>query len=209
MGAHISEYIGYLASLFLIISLIVNGDIKFRIYNSFGCICFIVYGFLVADTPVWPVILTNFILLIINIVYLSKQYNYKEKFEIVEVNGEEKLIEKFLEFYADDIKIYFPNFTKEQFAQNYNFVVLRDLVVANVFSTNIKSNGDAEVVLNYTTKKYRDYKISKFIFEKENANLKAKGTKRIVYNKLQETKHKKLLSLNGFVEEENYFVKQL
>lgn len=209
MGAHIPEYIGYLASLFLIISLVVNGDIKFRIYNSFGCICFIVYGFLVAETPVWPVILTNFILLIINIVYLSKQYNYKEKFETVEVNGKEKLIEKFLEFYADDIKIYFPNFTKEQFANNYNFVVLRDLVVANVFSTNIKPNGDAEVVLNYTTKKYRDYKVSKFIFEKENANLIAKGAKRIVYNKLQEPKHKKLLSLNGFVEDENYFVKQL
>jgi hypothetical protein len=30
-----------------------------------------------------------------------------------------------------------------------------------------------------------------------------------VYNKLQETTHKKLLSLNGFVEEENYFVKNL
>jgi hypothetical protein len=206
MASQIAPYIGYVASLFLIISLVVNGDIKFRIYNSLGSIAFIIYGILF---NAWPVILTNAILLCINIVYISKQFNYKENFDIVEVNSDDKLIKKFLNFYGDDIKIYFPNFSLDQLNGSYNFVVLRDLVIANIFSTKIAANGDAIVVLNYTTKKYRDYKVSKFIFDKEKENLIAKGAKRIVYNSIQQQKFKKLLDLNGFVEEDGNFVKHI
>ncbi len=206
MATQIAPYIGYIASLFLIISLVVNGDIKFRIYNGLGSIAFIIYGILF---NAWPVILTNVILLCINIVYLCKQYNYKESFDIVEVPADDKLIKKFLDFYAKDIKTYFPDFSYNQINGCYNIVVLRDLVIANIFSTKIDNNGDATVVLNYTTKKYRDFKVSKFIFKKGKENLIAKGAKRIVYNKIQQHQFKKLLQLNGFVEEDGNFVKNL
>jgi hypothetical protein len=204
--AQIAEYIGYLASLFLIISLIVSGDIKFRIYNSLGCIAFIIYG---ACLNVWPVILTNALLLGINIIYLSKQFNYKEKFEIVEIENDDKFLQKFLSFYGDDIKTFLPKFDGSNLTGNYTFVVLRDLVIANVFSAKILDNGDAQVALNYTTKKYRDYKVSKFIFEKEKSNLLAKGIKRIVYDKTQQQAFKKLLGLNGFLQEGDLYVKSL
>ena len=206
MDTSLAALIGYAASFFLIVSLIVNGDIKFRIYNSFGCIFFIIYGLLINQ---WPVVITNSILLIINIIYLTKQFNYKESFEIVAISGNEMLIKKFLDFYAVDIAVFFPDFNKEEFQNNYNFIVLRDLVIANIFSINIGSNGDAIVALNYTTKKYRDYKVSKFIFEKENMNLKAKGAVKIMYHKTKALKYKKLLSLNGFGEEGDYFTKNL
>ena len=38
MDTSLAVLIGFAASFFLIVSLIVNGDIKFRIYNSVGCI---------------------------------------------------------------------------------------------------------------------------------------------------------------------------
>jgi hypothetical protein len=206
MAQQIAPYIGYLASLFLVISLLVNGDIKFRIYNGLGSVAFIVYGILF---NAWPIILTNIILLIINIIYLNKLYRYRENFELIEFAGDEKLILKFLAFYDADINRYFPEFTAEQLESNYNFVVLRDLVIANVFSTTIANNGDATVVLNYTTKKYRDYKVSKFIFEKEKQQLISKGAKRIVYNKIHHKNYKTLLAINGFVNEGDSYVKQL
>ncbi len=206
MAQQIAPYIGYLASLFLVISLLINGDIKFRIYNGLGSVAFIVYGILF---NAWPIILTNIILLIINIIYLNKLYRYRENFELIEFTGDEKLILKFLTFYDADIKRYFPDFTAEQLKSNYNFVVLRDLVIANVFSTTIADNGDATVVLNYTTKKYRDYKVSKFIFEKEKQQLISEGAKRIVYNKIHHKNYKTLLAINGFVNEGDSYVKQL
>ena len=54
---------GYLASILLAISLMVNNDLKFRWLNTFGCLSFILYGIFI---QAMPVILTNSLLLLIN-----------------------------------------------------------------------------------------------------------------------------------------------
>jgi hypothetical protein len=206
MLLQIAPYFGYLASLFLIIALLVNGDVKFRIYNILGTISFIIYGIIFSA---WPVLLTNVILFVINIYYLNKLLKHKEDFELIEFTGEEKLAKKFLQFYGDDIKTYFPQFNEEQLKDNLNFVVLRDLVIANVFSVAVEENGDAIVAINYTTKKYRDFKVGKFIFEKEKNFLISKGVKRIVYNEVYNKNHAIYLNSLGFVKKEGGFVKML
>ena len=206
MLLQIAPYFGYLASLFLIIALLVNGDVKFRIYNILGTISFIIYGIIFSA---WPVLLTNVILFFINIYYLRKLVAHKEDFELIEFKGEEKLALKFLDFYAADIKTYFPDFKEEQLKGNLNFVVLRDLVIANIFSAQILPNGDAIVALNYTTKKYRDFKIGKFIFDKEKQYLILKGIKRIVYGKVFNKSHEYYLKKLSFYKNEESFIKDL
>ena len=206
MLLQIAPYFGYLASLFLIIALLVNGDIKFRIYNILGTISFIIYGIIFSA---WPVLLTNVILFFINIYYLRKLYAHKEDFELIEFNGDEKLALKFLHFYAVDIKIYFPDFKEEQLKGNLNFVVLRDLVIANIFSAQVLENGDAVVALNYTTKKYRDFKVGKFIFEREKQSLILKGIARIVYKNVDNKSHMHYLKTLGFLAHECGFAKTI
>ena len=206
MLLQIAPYFGYLASLFLIIALLANGDVKFRIYNSLGSISFIIYGIIFSA---WPVLLTNLILFFINIYYLRKLYAYKEDFELIEFSGDEKLPLKFLHFYAVDIKIYFPDFKEEQLKGNINFVVLRDLVIANIFSAQVLENGDAVVALNYTTKKYRDFKVGKFIFEREKQYLISKGIKRIIYKHAANKSHIHYLKTLRFLAHEGGFAKQL
>ena len=203
MLLQIAPYFGYLASLFLIIALLVNGDVKFRIYNILGTISFIIYGIIFSA---WPVLLTNVILFFINVFYLNKLYKHKEDFELIEFSGEEKLAVKFLNFYNADIKTYFPDFKDAQLKGNLNFVVLRDLVIANIFSAEIMDNGDAVVSINYTLKKYRDYKVGKFIFKKEKNFLLLKGVKRIVYNSVHNANHMKYLKSFVFEKQgEKYF----
>lgn len=192
---NIAPYFGYLASLMLIISLVVNNDIKFRWFNTFGSFSFIIYG---AMLHAIPVLITNVTLLIINIYYLVKIYRRKEDFDIIEFSGEEKLSVKFLQFYKKDITSYFPDFTTDLLKGNVNFVVLRDLVIANMFCARLESNGDAEVLLNYTLPKYRDYKVGSFIFEKEKQFLLSKGVKRIIYKKVTHHRHLAFLKVMGF-----------
>lgn len=206
MLLQIAPYFGYLASLFLIIALLVNGDIKFRIYNILGTISFIIYGIIFSA---WPVLLTNVILFFINIYYLRKLYAHKEDFELIEFSGDEKLALKFLHFYKEDIKTYFPDFNETQLKGNLNFVVLRDLVIANIFSTQVLENGDAVVMLNYTTKKYRDFKVGKFIFEREKQYLISKGIKRIVYYNAANKSHIHYLKTLDFKEYESGFTKMI
>lgn len=191
----IAPYLGYLASLCLVIALLVSNDLKFRWFNTLGNVFFIVYAIILGA---FPVLLTNLILLCINGYYLVKVYTKKEKFDMLEFKGDEQLAKKFLSFYKKDIAVYFPSFNNEAMMGNLNFVVTRDLVIANMFSANVADNGDAIVLLNYTVQKYRDYKVGTFIFEKERDYLIEKGIKRIVYINMQNKKHNDFLKVMGF-----------
>ncbi|MBL0357248.1 MAG: YgjV family protein [Chitinophagaceae bacterium] len=210
MLQQISPYFGYLASLCLIIALLVNNDLKFRWYNTLGNVFFITYAIILSA---FPVLLTNLILLGINVYYLVKIYRRQENFDMLEFNGDEKLAQKFLQFYQKDIAAYFPEFKQESMQQNLNFVITRDLVIANMFSANISANGDATVSLNYTLEKYRDYKVGTYIFEKERDHLIEKGIQRIVYTKVVNKNHRQFLTVMGFKKEmigrDEYFIKNL
>jgi hypothetical protein len=210
MLLQLAPYFGYLASLALIFSLLANSDIKFRWWNIMGTIFFIVYSLILNAIPV---LLTNGILFIINFYYLVKIYGRSETFDVIEFKGEEKLVDKFLSFYNTDIKDYFPGFTAEQMNGKLNFVVLRDVVIANMFSAEVMPNGDAEIILNYTTQKYRDYKVGTYLFDKEKQLLINKGIKRIVYKNAVNKKHQLFLKKMGFqinsVESHTYYQKDL
>ena len=171
MTAIIVLIVGYTASLLLAISLLVNNDLKFRWLNTLGCIAFIGYGILI---HAFPIILTNSILLLINLFYLIKIYRTHEDFELIEFKGEEKLVHKFLSFHQSDIQAYFPEYRQEETGNNINFVVLRDLVIANMFVAELTEDGTAIVKINYTVPRYRDYKVGKFIFDRENKYLVSK-----------------------------------
>ena len=195
MLLQIAPYFGYLASLCLVISLIVNNDLKFRWFNSIGCLAFIIYAVLLSAIPV---LITNAILLCINVYYLLKIYQRKENFDLLEFKGDEKLASKFIDFYWNDIAEYFPDFKREDLEGNLNFVVTRDLVIANIFSAKLDTNGDAVVSINYTLQKYRDYKVGTYIFEKEKNYLVSKGIKRIEYNNMLHRGHSDFLKVSGF-----------
>ncbi|MDB5201515.1 MAG: hypothetical protein JWQ27_924 [Ferruginibacter sp.] len=202
----LAPYFGYLASLFLIIALLVNTDLKFRWYNTMGNVAFIIYAIVL---HAFPVLLTNVILLTINVYYLVKVYRRKENFDLLEFKGDEALLQKFLQFYREDINHYFPDFDAAQLNGRLNFMVIRDLVIANIFSATLTAEGDAEVNLNYTVKKYRDYKVGSFIFEKERDFLVHKGIKRIVYKNVSNKKHEEFLRVMGFVREADGYVKNI
>ena len=198
---------GYLASVLLAISLLVTNDLRFRWLNTLGCTCFVLYGVLI---QAFPIILTNTILLLINVFYLVKLYNAREDFELIEFRGSEKLVYKFLSFYREDIARYFPDYTHSIEEDQLRFVVLRDLVIANIFVADLDERGNAEIRLNYTVAKYRDYKIGEFIFRREQKFLVEKGIHHLVYRKVHNPKHEKFIRVMGFKKQvDGSWVKQL
>ncbi len=210
MLQEIAPYFGYLASVLLALGLLVNNDFKFRWLNTGGNVAFIFYGVVLGAIPI---ILTNSILLAINLFFLYKIYTRKEHFELLEFSNGGIMIDRFLSFYQVDIVNHFPDFKREELEPNLNFVVLRNLVIANIFSVKPGSNGTAEVFINYTVTKYRDYQVGHFIFEKEKEFLLRKGIKTIYYKTVANKRHKKFLIVMGFSLQElqggQYLCKQL
>lgn len=57
------EWIGYAASAFIVISLMMTSIIKLRIINSIGCFLFVIYGMYV---KAYPVVISNGLIILIN-----------------------------------------------------------------------------------------------------------------------------------------------
>jgi hypothetical protein len=68
----LTEWVGYLASLVLMISFLMKNINTLRIINSIGAILFVVYGIMLVTS--WPIIITNAFILGVNIYYLTKHF---------------------------------------------------------------------------------------------------------------------------------------
>ena len=193
------DWIGYLASAFLAFSLIVTNSFKFRVFNTLGCLTFIIYG---AFINAFPVILANSILLVINAYQLWKLTGIEEQFLFVPILPENRIVQKFLNYYSNDIKNYFPDFSFNKIVSNQiSYVVLRDIAIANIFVAEVQENGNAIMKVNYTVPQYRDFKVTKFIIEKETHTLLKHGIEKLVYESVFNTSHLQFLKVMGFTEE--------
>jgi len=202
----IGELMGYVASVLLAISLLVNGELKFRWINSFGCVAFIIYGVLI---DAFPVTLTNSVLLLINAFQMVKYYRTTEAFDLVPFTADEKIIAKFVAFHEQDIQSYYPGFKLNDEPNDIRFLVLRNMTIANIFIASLQAEGKAYVKINYTIPKYRDFKVGTYVFRKRVDFLKALGVKEIVYTSVAHKGHADFLKRMGFVQQENRTVKFL
>jgi hypothetical protein len=62
-----TEIVGYLASLFVLLSFLNKDLRKLRLVNSVGCLLFVAYGVLLGSIPI---IITNTAILLVNGYYL-------------------------------------------------------------------------------------------------------------------------------------------
>ena len=66
----LTEIVGYLASLIVLLSFLMKDLKKLRLVNIIGCLVFTVYGVLLGFSI--PIIVTNLTIVVINVVYLIK-----------------------------------------------------------------------------------------------------------------------------------------
>lgn len=68
----IVEIIGYMASVFIVLSFMLKDVRKIRIINLIGCICFVIYGTMGEELRL-PIAIPNAILCFIQAYYLIKK----------------------------------------------------------------------------------------------------------------------------------------
>ena len=73
LGITMTEWIGYIAMVLLLISFMMKEVKRLRIINSVACAFFVVYGFMLATS--WPIIISNGAIIGINIYYLFIKKN--------------------------------------------------------------------------------------------------------------------------------------
>ena len=65
------EWLGLVASAFVLISFLTSNQIKTRLINMVGCIAWVVYGFLL---PAYSTAIMNGAVFIVHVVFLTKHF---------------------------------------------------------------------------------------------------------------------------------------
>lgn len=205
----ILEIIGYCGSILVAVSLTMKNIVKLRWINLFGAATFSLYGLLLGA---YPVFVLNGFITVVDIYYLVQMYKTKEKFSLVPVlNDNHIYLNQFLSFYKDEISNYFPEFNKESLQDVNYYFILRNLVPSGLFAFKKIDESRAEVVLDYATPAFQDFKTSGYIYNVESTFLKEMGITELI-SKSAVPKHVNYLIKIGYKpinEKENTFVKTL
>ncbi len=203
------EWFGYLASVVVAVSLLMNSLLRLRWINLVGAAMFSTYGFLIGAMPVFA--LNGFIVLI-NIYYLRKAYNQKEYFQIQEISQDSLYLKDFLKFYHNEIQIFFPNFQFKEKTTDEHFFVLRNMQVARIFLAHLYDNETLVINLDFAIPEYRDFKLAKYVFSHQEGYFQKKGYTKL-YTPAQSPKHNTYLRKIGFQEVEldniPFYIKRL
>ncbi|MDF2988735.1 MAG: hypothetical protein K0R50_4245 [Eubacterium sp.] len=201
------EWIGYLASLLVLISLLMSSIIKLRWINLLGSCIFALYGFLIGALPVG---FMNTCICLINIYYLTKIYRSKEFFKLLNIEDNSSYFVDFLEYYKKDIKEY----TSFNFSDINNYVVrffvLRNQVHTGIFLASRFDEKTLLIELDFVTPEYRDFKIGSFIFDSQKSFFLDKGYSQFLCSATN-PKHVNYLKRMGFetATDKNYFSKPI
>lgn len=188
------DYLGYLASTIVLISLLMSSAKKLRWINLFGSLIFAVYGFLV---KAYPVGLMNSIIVIINIYYLYKMYSSKDYFKLLPIDKGSVYLKNFLKFYKADVEKYFPTHEVNVDDSLISFYILRNVVPAGFFVANKFKENILRIDFDYVVPTYRDFKIGEYIYKHKKQLFLDKGFSSLV-TFTNNDKHKKYLHKMGF-----------
>ena len=177
MDINILQWIGYLASGIIALSMTMSSILRFRWINLAGALTFSTYGFLIGALPVG---FLNAFIACVDIYYLYTIYSKKEVFEILEVRADNRYLLRFLKFHEKDIQKFFPGFTYKPELNTVSFFVLRDMAVAGVFLAHREKDHCLVVGLDYVLPEYRDFKYGKFIYFRLNNRFVAEGSKQVI-----------------------------
>ena len=190
------EIIGYCGSLLIAVSLMMSSIKRLRWINIFGASTFAVYGLLV---QAYPVFFLNSFITIVDFYYLYKIKSNKDFFELFTIDvPESPFLKRFLQFYEEDIKKYFPAFHFQQSDDTLIVFILRNLSPVGLFIAERVSAYTLEIKLDYVTPDYRDLKSAHFLYQQSRDDFKKRDVSQFIINSKVEA-HIKYLKKVGFV----------
>jgi hypothetical protein len=203
------EWIGYLASLLVFVSLLMSSVKKLRWINLVGSLTFAVYGFLINALPV---AVMNAGIVFINIYYLVQMYKKNDYFSLISLDQGKEYFEYFLSFYKEDIRAFI---TEEKDLQEKNlmkYFILRNTIPAGIFVAKKTDKTSMHVYMDYVTPQFRDFKIGEYLFTKQKHIFLDQGINTIISHPGTE-KHQKYLTKMGFVQKteqgQSIFIKEI
>lgn len=196
MSGEVLNWIGYIASLIVLISLLMSSIKKLRWINLVGAMIFGLYGFMIGSLPTG---FMNVGIVLIDVYYLAKIYLSKDYFKILPIDKNSIYLSSFIKFYKDEIALVTNIDELDTENAEIRLYILRNMTPAGVFICNRINDNTLEIVLDYAIPQYRDFKIGTYLFDTKKEFFKEKGfTQFVAFT--DEKSHINYVKKMGFVE---------
>ncbi len=204
----ILDWIGYLGSLVVLISLLMSSIKKLRWINLVGAMIFAFYGFMISSIPTG---FMNVGIAVIDIVFLVMMYKQKDYFRVLPITGDTEYLQQFFKFYRNDIEQYQALDEESLYNAPVKFYVLRNMTPASVFVADKFDEKTLEIKLDYAIPQYRDFKIGKYVYDKQQGYFSNLGySKFIVFSdKKDHIKYIKKMGFEPHLELKNCYIKTI
>ncbi len=159
-----AEWLGYLASMLVVISLMMNSIVRLRWFNLAGALLMCLYGILIRATPL---MVLNLFIVLVDLYYLRQIYFSRDYFNILQPRPDSRYLKHFLEFYKTEIQAHIPEFQFHVPKNAMAFFVLRNTIPACLFIAVPCNNNSLNIKLDFVVPQYRDFKIGHFLFEEK------------------------------------------
>ncbi len=203
------EWIGYIASFIVLLSLLMRSIKRLRYVNLVGAVIFALYGFLISS---YPVLIMNFGIVLVNVYYLKLIYATKDYFNILPVKKNEEYAKALIDYHRKDIENFMP-LQKNVISQSaFRFLILRNMNPAGIFLAKPYDQETLEITLDYATPAFQDFKTGAYIYKQNRQTFQASGYKRFIAQS-KGASHQKYLEKMGFkpttINHQNYYIKTI
>ncbi|MDD3806908.1 MAG: hypothetical protein PHE86_02565 [Candidatus Marinimicrobia bacterium] len=203
------EIFGYIATVIIAISLMMHQIRKLRLYNMIGSGLFSIYGILIGA---WPVAILNGFIVLINIRELISLSHRDTVFKTQVVDIKQSwYVKYYLNFFKEDIKRIFPDFTIQEDESYETVIIMRDVLPAGLVILRQTEGPEAEIILDFAHPQFRDLQNSLYFFEKGCECLNLEGKKFFITPGM-ERKHirfLKKLAFNPYPHKQNWYIKEI
>lgn len=195
------EYVGYFASVIVMISFVMPSVLKLRWINLVGSFIFAIYAVFIKS---YPTAVLNFAICVLNIYYLIKLSKPDGVFSAYKMHLDNKFLNYFIMFNGKDIKNTFTDFSLENTDADIAVIVYHDLTAAGALIGKQTDDNSIIIYLDYATPQYRDNRVGKYLYRK----LKKLGYTNL-YIQTENEIHVQYITKMGFVKENDNYVLKL
>jgi hypothetical protein len=158
------EILGYAASVLVAISLTMKSLARLRALNLLGALLFVAYG---AWVKAYPVLAVNGFIAVVNVIYLMKmQPGRSEAFDLMAIRRpDNSYLRRFLDFHAEDIRTFFPDFDLDALEDPRIAFILRDVSPVGLVICDKHGDDALRVRLDYVIPSHRDFRCAQYFYD--------------------------------------------
>jgi len=207
------EWIGYIGSFVIAISLTMSSINRLRWYNMVGALIISFYGFAIGALPVG---ILNLFIVLTDLYYISKIYSRRAEFKFMSVSPTDIYLRYYLRFHRKGIAKFFPDFRESMLSDPdgkkniLTYLIIRNAVVVGVLA-GVKNNKILYIYLDYVGAECRDLGAGNYLFKKHKNLLTKQGIEQVICAS-GVPKHQHYLKKMGFVKQQNatnVFIKKI